>query len=414
MTPSPALTFDAPLDLPCGARIKNRFMKSAMSETLADPRSDPTEGLATLYRTWARGGVGLSVTGNVMVDRGALGEPGNVALDAASDRGAFERWARAGSEEATRLWMQLNHPGKQSPSLLVREPLAPSAVPLAGDVGRFFNTPRAMTEAEIHGVIERFAYAAGVAKETGFGGVQIHGAHGYLVSQFLSAHHNVRTDGWGGSPENRRRFALEVYRAIRARVGAGFPVGIKLNSADFQRGGFTEEESMAVVDALAAEGVDLIEVSGGTYEAPAMTGYGAKEAASTRAREAYFLAFAEKVRARTSVPLAVTGGFRSGAAMRDALRSGAVDLVGLARPLAVCPDLPARLLRDPGYALPLPRPSTGIKALDKATMLDVTYYETQLGRMARGLPAKPDLSAWSAVLTTLGRFGAAALRPRRA
>jgi len=158
-------------------------------------------------------------------------------------------------------------------------------VPLAGEIGRFFNTPRAMTEAEIHGVIERFAYAAGVAKEAGFGGVQVHGAHGYLVSQFLSAHHNVRTDGWGGSPENRRRFAVEVYRAIRARVGAAFPVGIKLNSADFQRGGFTEDESMAVVDALAAEGVDLIEVSGGTYEAPAMTGYGAADAAaSTRAR----------------------------------------------------------------------------------------------------------------------------------
>ncbi len=310
--------------------------------------------------------------------------------------------------------MQLNHPGKQSPSLLVREPVAPSAVPLAGDVGRFFNTPRAITEAEIHGVIERFAFAAGRAKDWGFDGVQVHGAHGYLVSQFLSPHHNVRTDAWGGSAENRRRFALEVYRAIRARVGAAFPVGIKLNSADFQRGGFTEEESMAVVDALAAEGVDLIEVSGGTYEAPAMTGYGAKDASeSTRAREAYFLAFAEKVRARTSVPLAVTGGFRSGPAMLDALRGGATDLIGLARPLAVYPDLPARLLRDPGASVTLPRPTTGLKALDKATMLDVTYYETQLDRIARGLPASPDLSAWTAALSTLRRFGASAFRPRR-
>jgi 2,4-dienoyl-CoA reductase-like NADH-dependent reductase (Old Yellow Enzyme family) len=412
---STPLAFDTPLDLPCGARLKNRFMKSAMSEVLADAQHNATEGLATLYRTWARGGVGLQVTGNVMIDRDALGEPANVALDAASDRASFERWARAGSEEGTQLWMQLNHPGKQSPSLLVREPLAPSAVPLGGDVGRFFNTPRALTEAEIEGVIARFAYAAGAAKETGFGGVQIHGAHGYLVSQFLSPHHNVRTDAWGGSAEKRRRFALEVYRAIRARVGASFPVGIKLNSADFQRGGFTEDESMAVVDALAAEGVDLIEVSGGTYEAPAMTGFGAKDApASTRAREAYFLAFAEKVRARTTVPLAVTGGFRSGPAMLDALRGGAIDLVGLARPLAVCPDFPARLLRDPSASLDVPRPTTGIKLVDKATMLDVTYYETQLERMARGLPAKPDLSAWRAAFTTIGRFGASALRPRRA
>lgn len=406
------LRFDTPLSLPCGATIPNRFMKSAMSECLADARHQPTEGLATLYRTWARGGIGLLVTGNVMIDRTALGEPANVVLDARSDGAAFARCAEAGREGGGHVWMQLNHPGKQSPSVLSPNPVAPSAVPLGGDVGRYFTPPRALTEPEIEGIIERFALAAGRAKDFGFTGVQLHAAHGYLVSQFLSPHHNVRTDRWGGSAENRRRFILEVYRAMRRRVGPSFPLGVKLNSADFQRGGFTEDESMEVVDALAAEGVDLIEVSGGTYEAPAMTGFAAST--SSRAREAYFLAFAERVRARTQVPLAVTGGFRSGGAMLDALRGGATDLIGLARPVALYPDLPARLLRDPTTAITLPRLSTGVRLLDRAAMLDVTWYETQFDRIARGLPASPDVSPWTAVLTTLRRFGAAAFRPRRA
>jgi len=386
-------------------------MKSAMSEALAAPSCDPNEGHATLYGTWARGGVGLQVTGNVMVDRTALGEPGNVALDAASAPAPFARWAEAGRADGAHLWMQLNHPGKQSPSVLSREPVAPSAVPYTSELKLAFNPPRALTDGEVEGIVERFAFAAGRAKEFGFTGVQIHGAHGYLVSQFLSPRHNVREDRWGGSAENRRRFVLEVYRAIRARVGAEFPVGIKLNSADFQRGGFTEDESMAVVDALAAEGMDLIEISGGTYEAPAMTG-AMKD--STRAREAYFLEFAEKVRARTTVPLAVTGGFRSGPAMRDALASGAIDLVGLARPLTMWPDLPARLLRDPSTAVSLPRVTSGVSVVDRALTLDVTWYEAQLARLARGEPSAPDLSPWRVVAANVWRAGAAAFRQRRA
>ena len=406
------LTFATSLTLPCGATIKNRFLKSAMSEQLGDKKLNPTPGLATLYRTWADGGIGVQMTGNVMLDRAALGEPRNVVLDEESDLDAFGRWAEAGGTNGAHFWMQLNHPGKQSPSFLVRQPVSPSAVPLAGPMGRYFNTPRALTHDEIIALVARFAAAAETAKRVGFTGVQIHGAHGYLVNQFLSPHHNQRTDDWGGSPERRRRFVVEVYRAIRARVGAAFPVSIKLNSADFQEGGFTEEQSMAVVDALVAEGIDLIEISGGTYEAPAMTGFSSGD--RTRKREAYFLEFAEKVRARTQVPLALTGGFRSGAAMLEALRSGAIDLVGMARPLAVCPDFPQRLLSDPTFALTIPRPTTGLKFVDRSTMLDVTYYEVQLDRMAKGRPPKPNMSAWMAALTTIGRFGMAALRPRRA
>jgi len=200
--------------------------------------------------------------------------------------------------------MQINHPGKQIPRFLSREPVAPSAIPLGRGLDKLFATPRELADSEIRDIISRFAFVAGKAQETGFSGVQIHGAHGCLVSQFLSPRHNKRTDEWGGSPENRRRFVLAVYQAIRDTVGPDFPVGIKLNSADFMKDGFSEEESMDVVRALSEAGIDLIEISGGTYEAPAMTGFKAK---ASNEREAYFLDYADAVRRHTDVPLMVTG-----------------------------------------------------------------------------------------------------------
>lgn len=270
-------------------------------------------------------------------------------------------------------------------------------------------------------LIQRYGTAAGIVKRAGFSGVQIHGAHGYLVSQFLSPRQNCRTDAWGGSPDKRRRFVLEVYRAMRAAVGAGFPVGIKLNSADFQRGGFTEEESLDTIRALAAAGIDLIEISGGTYEAPAMTGVGpgpAPARESTRQREAYFLAFAQKARAAVKTPLAVTGGFRSAQGMAAAIRSGAVDMVGLARILAVEPGLPRRLLagQPPVYQV---RPiTTGIRAIDRLGWLEVAWYTGQLKRIGRGQAPRPDESglwvlakqAWQMALAARVRHVPARLR----
>jgi len=409
---SATVQFDTPLELPCGTRIKNRFCKSAMSEQLADRAHDPTPGLARLYRLWAEGGVGLQVTGNVMVDRTALGEPDNVVLDERSDLAAFERWAEAGRSQGAHFFMQLNHPGKQANRFLAREPVAPSAVPLGAGLERAFNPPRALRDVEIERIVERFATSASLARRAGFTGVQIHGAHGFLVSQFLSPRHNRRTDRWGGSAENRRRFAIEVYRAIRAAVGDRFPVCIKLNSADFQRDGFTEAESLAVGDSLATAGIDLVEISGGTYEAPAMIGSVASRA--TREREAYFVEYAEKAVSRLRVPVVVTGGFRSGAAMRDALRRGATDMIGMARPFAMCPDFPNRLLADGSAAVRFERPSTGIRILDLFSMLDVTWYEAQLARLARGRPPRESLSAWRAVAQTVRRVGVHAFARRRA
>jgi len=394
--------------------LKNRLAKAAMSEQLADGRHNPTAQLERLYRTWAESDIGLLISGNIMIDRACLGEPKNVVLDERSDLDAFRRWTRAARGHGTHFWAQLNHPGKQTPKFLTPEPLAPSAVPLGGGLEQAFNPPRAMTEEEIVLTIGRFARCAQLAKEVGFTGVQIHGAHGYLLSQFLSPLHNRRSDRWGGPFENRLRFVLEVYRAIRAAVGADYPVAIKLNSADFQKGGFSEEESMQVVEALEREGIDLVEISGGTYESPAMVGAQEPVKASTQQREAYFIAYAEQVRQRVRTPLMVTGGFRSSAGVEAALASGATDLVGLARPLAVEPALASRLFSEPGYRLDMPVPSTGSKLVDQMTFLAITWYEHQLARMGSGKRPLPRMSAWRSVLGTLLDMGALAFNKRRA
>ena len=241
MTPQAVLS--QPFTLPNGTVVKNRLFKSAMSEALGSRPGAATPELVRLYGAWADGGIGLCVTGNVMIDRRALGEPGNVVIEDERFLPELKAWAQAATRNGTQCWVQLNHPGKQAPKGLNKENISPSAVPFRAEMQAFFPTPREMTDAEVREVIARFAQAAALVQQAGFSGVQIHGAHGYLVSQFLSPHHNRRNDEWGGTPEKRRRFVLAVLAAMRARVGPGFPIGLKLNSADFQRGGFTEEES---------------------------------------------------------------------------------------------------------------------------------------------------------------------------
>jgi len=319
-----------------------------------------------------------------------------------ADLPILQQWARAATERGAALWVQLNHPGKQSPKGLNASNLSPSAIPFREDMAAFFETPREVTASEIQDIIERFGRSAAICKKAGFTGVQIHGAHGYLVNQFLSPHHNRRTDEWGGSPENRRRFVMAVYAEIRRQVGADFPVGIKLNSADFQRGGFTEEESMATIHALVEAGIDLIEISGGTYEAPAMSGaFQQPQKASTAAREAYFLEFAEKVRATVRVPLMVTGGFRTADGMNAALRSGSLDIVGLARLMAIDPDAPVALLQgrdSPQRVRPI---TTGIKPIDRMGLMEVLWYTGQLRRIADGGNPRPNESGLMAFLKSL-------------
>jgi len=400
--PSDTTPLAQPLRLPNGSVLRNRLAKSSTSETLGTYDNHATPRLVELYRRWAASGIGLLLTGNVMIDRRALGEPGNVVIENEADLPILQQWARAATERGAALWVQLNHPGKQSPKGLNASNLSPSAIPFREDMAAFFETPREVTASEIQDIIERFGRSAAICKKAGFTGVQIHGAHGYLVNQFLSPHHNRRTDEWGGSPENRRRFVMAVYAEIRRQVGADFPVGIKLNSADFQRGGFTEEESMATIHALVEAGIDLIEISGGTYEAPAMSGaFQQPQKASTAAREAYFLEFAEKVRATVRVPLMVTGGFRTADGMNAALRSGSLDIVGLARLMAIDPDAPVALLQgrdSPQRVRPI---TTGIKPIDRMGLMEVLWYTGQLRRIADGGNPRPNESGLMAFLKSL-------------
>lgn len=393
-------TISSPLTLPCGDELPNRLAKAAMSEQLGDVVTNaPTEKLLRLYERWAAGGAGLLITGNVMVHRDHLGEPRNVVVDDERDMDALRAWAGAATRHGTRAWVQVNHPGRQVPRTLNRRPVAPSAVALRG-LQAGFATPRTLTGPEIEDIVERFARTAGIVVRAGFSGVQIHGAHGYLVSQFLSPHTNRRQDAWGGDPERRRRFLVEIVRAIRDEIGGQTPLGVKLNSADFQRGGFTEEESMAVVETLEAEGVDLLEISGGTYERAAMVGDLEEQRRSTREREAYFLEYARAVRERTSMPLMLTGGLRSAEAMNAILEEGAVDVIGLARPLALEPELPAQLVSDAAAASADRPRRLGVRRLD--ALVELQWHTQQMWRMGDGEDPDPGrtparaLAGWAA------------------
>ena len=391
------------LALPCGARLKNRIAKSAMSENMANSQNCPDEKFEKLYKTWANGGAGLVMTGNVMIDASALGETNNVVIEKGHEcLEALSAWAKAGTANNTHLWMQINHPGKQSPRNLSRVPVAPSAVGYSGSLGRLFNKPRELTEGEIVELIERFGTTARIAKEAGFTGVQIHGAHGYLVSQFLSPNHNVRTDKWGGSFENRLRFISEVYKNIRHKVGPAFPVGIKINSADFQKGGFSEEDSIKTALHLSQLGIDLLEISGGTYENPKMMG--AVKSKSAVEREAYFLEYCKKIRSVVTTPLLLTGGFRTPAGIEAALNSGACDIVGLARVLALNPYFPNEIFVGKAPANQVHQLTTGIKFLDKLVPLEIVWYTEQLHRMGRGEAPKAHASVRLSALKFLGGF----------
>lgn len=397
-----------PLTLPCGVTVKNRLLKGAMSEALGRRDHAPRPELPALYARWAQGGTGILLTGNVMVDARALGEPGNVVLEDERHLAEFHAWAVQGHRDGAALWTQLNHPGKQAPRGLNRETVAPSAVPYPGALARAFDRPRALTVPEIHELTARFARSARLAQRAGFSGVQLHAAHGYLMSQFLSPRHNVRTDEYGGSLENRMRFLLETFSAVRSAVGPHFPVSVKLNSSDFVRGGFSEEDSLAVVAALGEQGCDLIEISGGTYEKPMMM-LGQGE------RGGFFADFARRARAAAGVPLCVTGGFRDAATIRQALAEGAADMVGLARPLVTDPEFSARVLRGENVSSEVRPLKTGIGLLDGTGYLEIAWYEDAMRRLARG----EGVRAGEAPLLALARIAAetglgAVLRRRRA
>ncbi|MHA3890881.1 NADH:flavin oxidoreductase/NADH oxidase family protein [Acinetobacter sp. GXMZU3951] len=373
--------------------FKNRIIKGAMSEALADYAGRPNHLHLGLYEAWAKGGLGCAITGNVMVDFRAKNEPGVVVLESERDLAALTQWANLGKQYGMVQLVQLSHPGRQCPKGLNQETVAPSAVPFSPMLATTFATPRELREDEILEIIQRFARAAQICEKAGFEGVQLHGAHGYLISQFLSPLTNQRQDQWGGSIENRMRFLLEIYQAVRAATSADFIISVKLNSADFQRGGISEEDVITVFKAIDAVGIDLIEISGGTYEAPAMAGVKQeKRKASTIAREAYFLDFAEQIRQQVSCHLMVTGGFRTVQGMNAALDSGACDFIGIARPFAVETDLADRLLVGQDVRYAVDKIKTGIPMVDKMAIMEIIWYAAQFKSIAQGKRPNPKLS----------------------
>jgi 2,4-dienoyl-CoA reductase-like NADH-dependent reductase (Old Yellow Enzyme family) len=345
--------FSQSLTLPCGAVLPNRLSKAAMTEGLATAEGIPTAELARLYGLWSDGGAGILLSGNIIIDKDHLERPGNVVIDRPPSRqmrDALARWAADATRNGNQFWAQISHAGRQTQKLVNKNPKAPSAIKL-GLPGGQFGEPVALMIDEIHDIVQRFGVCAAAVKEAGFTGVQIHAAHGYLLSQFLSPRSNQRIDVYGGDLANRARALLEVVASVRAAVGPDFPVAVKLNSADFQKGGFAFEESLQVAQWLQEASIDLIEISGGTYEQPKLLGLAGMEeeekqnvAQSTMMREAYFVDFAVAMRKKVTVPLMVTGGFRQRTAMEQALESGAADLIGLGRPMCVMTDAPNQLI----------------------------------------------------------------------
>ena len=400
-----------PITLPNGTTIKNRFFKSAMSEGMGTRDFQPKKNIATLYKCWAEGGTGLIITGNIMVDPKRTAEPGNIVFDKNSNMEILKNWANQGQQHGAKVMVQLNHPGKQAPKTVSKQTVAPSAVPLGNGLNKLFSTPRALTTSEVEELVQKFVTSAKVAKEAGFSGVQIHAAHGYLISQFLSPHDNRRTDKYGGSLENRMRFLKEIYLGMREELGKDFTIGIKINSTDFKEDGLTEEDSLKTIIELANLGLDFVEISGGTYERPAMMG-----ATSKSTNQVFFAEYSKKLKQKIEIPVVVTGGIRSINAMNTLLNDNTTDFIGIARPLTIDPNIPNKIKQGTYTIVETTRVSTGVKKLDKifGSLLGIVYYQVLMQNIAKGKEPKATKNAWPSLIQAVYNQGLAVLFPQRA
>ena len=400
-----------PITLPNGTTIKNRFFKSAMSEGMGTRDFQPKKNIATLYKRWAEGGTGLIITGNIMVDPKGTAEPGNIVFDKNSNMEILKDWAKQGQQHGAKVMVQLNHPGKQAPKTVSKQTVAPSAIPLGNGLNKLFSTPRALTTSEVEELVQKFVTSAKVAKEAGFSGVQIHAAHGYLISQFLSPHDNRRTDKYGGSLENRMRFLKEIYLGMREELGKDFTIGIKINSTDFKEDGLTEEDSLKTIIELANLGLDFVEISGGTYERPAMMG-----ATSKSTNQVFFAEYSKKLKQKIKIPVVVTGGIRSINAMNTLLNDNTTDFIGIARPLTIDPNIPNKIKQGTYTIVETTRVSTGVKKLDKifGSLLGIVYYQVLMQNIAKGKEPKATKNAWPSLIQAVYNQGLAVLFPQRA
>ena len=400
-----------PITLPNGTTIKNRFFKSAMSEGMGTKNFQPKKNIATLYKRWAEGGTGLIITGNIMIDPKGTAEPGNIVFDKNSNMEILKDWAKQGQQHGAKVMVQINHPGKQVPKTIAKETVAPSAVPLGNGLNKLFSTPRALTTSEVEELVQKFITSAKVAKDAGFSGVQIHAAHGYLISQFLSPHDNRRTDKYGGSLENRMRFLKEIYLGMREELGKDFTIGIKINSTDFKEDGLTEEDSLKTIIELANLGLDFVEISGGTYERPAMMG-----ATSKSTNQVFFAEYSKKLKQKIEIPVVVTGGIRSINAMNTLLNDNTTDFIGIARPLTIDPNIPNKIKQGTYTIVETTRVSTGVKKLDKifGSLLGIVYYQVLMQNIAKGKEPKATKNAWPSLIQAVYNQGLAVLFPQRA
>ncbi len=379
---------NTPFILPSGEKLPNRIAKAALTERLSDASHLPNQKHSTLYDTWAKGGAGLLISGNIMVDEKYLEAAGNVAVHHLSPEAPFKLWTRSVLAYDTAFWAQLNHPGRQATLFSSTKPISASDVQLKKN--GMFGKPRPMTEEEIEDVINRFVQSANFCRRVGFTGVQIHAAHGYLISQFLSPRTNKRSDQWGGSIENRSRLLLTIVERMRSKVGNEFSISVKLNSADFQKGGFDEQDALFVINALEKGGVDLLEISGGTYEDfVAFTKSHIKD--STLAREAYFIEFAKAVRKQSTIPIMVTGGLRSLDFCKEVLTNKELDILGFGRPFLLDERFPKGFLDGSLDRVEEPNIKTAARLYDMGI---AGFYDYQIERLATGKSLKLTYPGW--------------------
>ena len=351
-----------------------------MSDSLGDGTGHPTNEQNRLYQRWATGGVAVSIIGEVQATSNYAEKPGNLVLNAASDLAKFRKLAEHGGENDMQLWLQLGHAGALS-YVPTSKPKGPSDLDLPG------LHCVALSLDEIHQLPSEFANTAKLAQQAGFGGVQIHAAHGFLLSQFLSPLFNKRSDEYGGTIANRMRLLIETIAQTRAAVGPHFPIAVKLNSSDQLEGGFEEEDALKVVAALDTSSVDLIDISGGTYFP------GAKSASDGAGRGPYFIEFAKRARKMTTRPLMLTGGFKTRMQAEDAIESGAVDVVGLARALTLVPSLPnlwmSEQMPEPQFPRFSDAPEGGITAWYTMRLTEIGFDEetSKVGDLGQAIMA---------------------------
>ncbi|MBN2265909.1 MAG: NADH:flavin oxidoreductase [Candidatus Aminicenantes bacterium] len=316
--------------------VPNRFVRSATHAYLADDEGFVTDANVELLARLAQGEIGLIITGHAFVQASGKASPRQIGVYDDQFIAGLARIPESVHRFPAKVFLQIAHAGRQTKAKLCGcVPVSPS--PVYDPVSKVM--PRELSGDEIRALVADFAAAAGRAGRAGFDGVQLHAAHGYLLSSFLSPHTNRRTDEWGGTIENRARVLLEILRGVKAACGREFPVIVKLNATDFLEGGLTLEDAVRVARMLDAEGIDGIEVSGGMAEA----GRGSIwPGLRSEEDEGYFVAAAARIKRAVGVPVLGLGGIRTLAAAERMVRDGRVDLVSMSRPLIRDPNLVKR------------------------------------------------------------------------